>query len=329
MSLTAAQLERRREGIGASEIAAVAGVSRYRTPFDVWLAKVEPDIVVDTSGSAAQRGSALERMTGQLYAERERLTVFSADTREHPKHPWALATPDLVVPFADQWIFDDTGDYLLDKGLVERLAECKWVESPRAALDWGLEGTDEIPQDYYCQTQWQMHVCGVKRCDVAVQFAGREGVFVYPIEYAPDVAYWLFERAREFWFRYVVTEEAPPLDDGNGALRYLEAKFPRNNGAMLAAPLDAEELGQKLALIRARMSADEIERDALEVALKARIGAADGIDAATWRATWRLSKSSGVDWKSIAQVRGATPDDIAAHTRPGVRKFLFTEKETE
>jgi predicted phage-related endonuclease len=48
-------LEWRRGGIGGSDVAAILGVSPWRTEFDVWASKVAPDVVPERDSAEFQR----------------------------------------------------------------------------------------------------------------------------------------------------------------------------------------------------------------------------------------------------------------------------------
>ena len=100
MTLSPEQIARRREGISASEMAAIVGLDPYRSPIDVFL---------DKTGRAApfagnertHWGNLLEDPIRNDYATRRGLLVTVPGTLDHPTLPWAKATPDGVCYMPD------------------------------------------------------------------------------------------------------------------------------------------------------------------------------------------------------------------------------------
>ena len=81
--------------LGGSEIAAVVGLSPYRTSLDVWARKVlnhEQD-----AGPAAEAGLVMEAGILELYARRAKATDLRIlGTCIDPNETWIGATPDRV-----------------------------------------------------------------------------------------------------------------------------------------------------------------------------------------------------------------------------------------
>ncbi|NBR91300.1 MAG: hypothetical protein EBS68_15585, partial [Rhodobacteraceae bacterium] len=73
-------LELRRQGLGASDMAAVMGVSPYKTPYQLWAEKTgatPPQKV----GAAAQRGVILEDAVGRYYEEERGVKLVFVDAQ--------------------------------------------------------------------------------------------------------------------------------------------------------------------------------------------------------------------------------------------------------
>jgi len=134
-----------RHGIGASEIAAACGISRYRTRFGLWLEKTgraEP-----FAGNVHTRlGQLCEPRARQLYADATGADVITPDASMfHPAHAWARATPD-------GWRADDP----------THLVQFKCV-----GFFIGRQWRREIPLEVEAQCQWEMFVTGAKVNDLA------------------------------------------------------------------------------------------------------------------------------------------------------------------
>lgn len=300
--LTAEQQAIRATGIGASEIGVIAGLSKFSTPHELWARKC--GLLPPVEETMPMRvGNALESAIGNLYSQETGAVLLPADTTRHPEHAFVLATPD-------RWIEGQ-----------RKLVEIKTV-GWRMAYDWG-QGADEIPDYYRAQIAWQMLACDVDRCDVAALIGGTD-FRIYQFNRDRELEAALLNIGREFW-GHVERMEPLPVDHSEGARNALEARFPRNGGAMIQATREAEELAIQLAEARAQCAEYAMKEDAIGNALREIIGDNDGIIGDGWKVTWRTPKASAkTDWQAVAKELGAPAGVIAKHTvtKPGSRRFL-------
>lgn len=153
-------LAARRQGVTASEIAVVMGLSPYDSPFALYHRKRGdlPD-VEDTD--AMERGRILEPYIAEKFARLHPEFTVMGDGRQlyaHPDRPWQLATPDRLIdgcdcgpdfaPFAHRCPFDP-------------IAVLETKTDAGGSDEWGEDGSDQIPVHYRCQVLWQMDVLGV------------------------------------------------------------------------------------------------------------------------------------------------------------------------
>lgn len=311
--LTAAQIERRRSGLGSSDIGAIAGVSPHASALDIYCLKT--GLAESSPETPAQRaGRHLEAAVAAMYAEREAAEIAPArvawprsvdGTIQSPFHPWALATPDFAV---------------VEDGAIARILEIKTAGSYRSH-EWGEDGTDGIPLHYLAQVTWQMGVAGIGRCDLAALIGGQD-LRVYRIAFDPELWAMLVDAGGHFWTR--VLEQHPPEIDGSESARaYLHARYPRQRTPLRMASPEAERWATQLAKARADLEAAESAKTEAENRIKEAIAESEGLEGEGWRATWKAAATGGVDWKGVAESLGATPALIAQHTRPEPRKFLF------
>jgi len=185
----------RRTGIGASEAAAVAGVSRRPTRMDIWLDKVGPERQPDPPNEQMRWGHRLEDDIADAYSEATGIAIRETQVCcRSDGHPWMIATVDGVA----------------DDRLVEFKAVGMW-----AMRELGESGdTDTLPAGWILQVQHQMEAHGSDRCDVAVFLPTLE-LRVYPVERSPILVDSLMEIEAEFW-SFVTTKQPPPaLDPGD------------------------------------------------------------------------------------------------------------------
>lgn len=222
-------LKLRREGIGASEIAAVMGISPYDSPFSLWWRKhmgwdTEPNTEMTT-------GTFLETTIARWFTEATKPQqdsivapggLYAAEGR-----PWQLATPDrlLADPCGCCWngnckcgLYGNCSDcmntYLGSPPFA--LLECKWVAYSWDG--WGEDGTSVIPVHYRAQVQWQMDVMEV--AEVFVCALGPGGFRTYRIQRDDKDVTAMREAGRRFMES--LAEGTPPdVDDHTATLPML------------------------------------------------------------------------------------------------------------
>lgn len=183
-----AWLKERQTGLGATDVAAIAGVG-FRTPEEVYTEKTS-DLVTDAPPSPLQMmGLALEPINAALYHQRTGRTLIAPGLIRSPADPWVLATLDRATT-------DAGADY-------GRPVELKYTAF--YGDDWGVEGTDEIPDGYVVQLLWQQIVLRerghlVERGDLsAIDARGSHRVYTVPFD--ANLADLLFDLAASFWGR--------------------------------------------------------------------------------------------------------------------------------
>ena len=163
-------LEARCQGVTASEIAVVMGLSPWSSPYALYHRKLG-NLPEQDDSAAMALGRYLEQYVGDRFAERfPHLVPGNRDKRylfSHPKRPWQLATPDALIR--------EIGCGLDPVAVLE----CK----TDASYDgWGDDGSDEIPVHYRAQVLWQMDVLGVTAGYAACLFLHSRQVRVYELQ---------------------------------------------------------------------------------------------------------------------------------------------------
>jgi putative phage-type endonuclease len=214
-------LAARRHGLGASEIAAVLGISPWESPFSLYWRKAN-DWQTDTNAEMST-GTFLEAVIADWFAANrdplENLVFDYAGLYAHPDRPWQLATPDRLIylrcaecdggDLADPWaaacLFCGGRGYQPD---LSALLECKWVA---ASWDgWGEDRSDIVPVYYRAQVQWQMDVMDVP--EVFVCALGPTGFRTYRIRRDErDLAVMREHGAR--FMRRLADGDPPDIDD--------------------------------------------------------------------------------------------------------------------
>lgn len=198
-----AWLAQRRTGIGSSDIAAVCNLSKWMSPFRLYLDKLGL-LPEDADSDPMKFGRWLEPVVANAYADATGLIVQEPArlTYRHPLQAHCMASPDRLV-FGGR-----NADGVLDSGA--RILECKTAHSSEG---WGPSGTDQVPMPYLLQVQWQLLVLAHEGCayaDLAV-LIGQSDFRIYPNFYpVPEIQTELLRRAGEFW-ALVQARTPPPI----------------------------------------------------------------------------------------------------------------------
>jgi len=324
-------LERRRKHLGASDAAPAVGLSKWGSPLRVCQSKWgELD---ETPSKEMLRGTALEPVVFQVYADYTEHTLRPERFLESEEHYFMSATPDG---------FDE-----------DELADLQIKTSYAFARDtWGDPGSSDVPQDYYIQVQHEMSVTGAKRTIIYVMFADESTFDVFcemlkagvPMDTivaiamrlnedeSSDVAFEAFEverddefiadlveRERHFWETYVLPHELPPCDDVPEKIKKL----------VEATDADLPVLRRLRKTYLARKTAGIAYDDAVDT-IKDMIGDHQGIvhdeiGAIKWKAP--APKPKRDDKAILADYQSKHPEDYAAsvkrntETRTGARRF--------
>lgn len=168
----------RRDGVTASEIAAVLGISPWDSPFSLYWQKVNGWVTDDNEAMAT--GRRVEPVVADWWTDAHdphaNLAVVRAGLYAHPDRPWQLATPDRLIYMGcagcTVWDYEQRPDTRCEDcgsvghtGSPLSVLECKWTGSWDG---WGDEGTDDIPVYYRAQVLWQCDVLGVDEWHLAV-----------------------------------------------------------------------------------------------------------------------------------------------------------------
>ena len=283
-------LAERRKGIGGSDIAALLGMSPFRTPVDLWLDKTgRADPTPDNP--AMRLGRELEPAV---------LTRYAEQTGRGVSHIGTLVD----------------GIYIAN---VDALAPGRVVEAKTSRHGW-----DDVPEWYRAQVMWYLGFFPrVATGDIAALFLMDGSFTIYPVERDNATIAGMRELATDWWNRYVIADVAPPpMSEAD-----CKALWKSHKAAKTVVAVDGvrDSIGKLKALkAEAKRIADEIERHEFAVMREMQdaeiLTGEDGKKIASWKSN---KDSAKTDWKAVAEAVGASPDVIAAHTviKSGARVF--------
>jgi putative phage-type endonuclease len=132
----------RNKFIGGSDVAAILGLNRYKTAYEVWEEK-KHNIKTFEGNQATEWGKKLEPVIIAHFEQVNNVKVFDNNARYISKeHEFLGCHPDGICTINNENV----------------LIEVKTV-STDAYKFWG----NSLPMEYYCQVQHNMYVLGLKK----------------------------------------------------------------------------------------------------------------------------------------------------------------------
>ena len=260
--------------IGGSDIASVMGLSRWKSPLQLWAEKtgrIQPDDLSDNE--AVELGAELEDFVAKKFERKTGLKVRRASKIYISKeHDFMRCQVDRLIEGTDE--------------LLEVKTCSAWK-----AKEW--EGED-IPQEYILQVMFQLYITGRTVGWIACLIGGQKFVFK-KIDFDAALARDIETKVLEFW--RMVCEDTPPMAAGMD--NYFIADIHPESGEQVQA---VAEMNDSIALLQqTKDSIKELEatQDEIEAKLKQTIGDNLGINTGEYVATWKSQHGSRVDVEAL------------------------------
>lgn len=197
-------LEYRKTGIGGSDASVVCGISRYKSPVELWMEKTG-QLPPQEAGEAAYWGTMLESVVREEFTKRTGIEVSKPSViLQSEEHPFMLANVDGICEHPE-------------------LGACIFEAKTASAYKAG-EWEDTIPDEYMCQVQHYMAVTGYQGAYIAVLIGGNTFRWKF-VERDEELISMLLELESTFW-NHVQDRTPPPLDGSDASKKFLSERFP-------------------------------------------------------------------------------------------------------
>jgi putative phage-type endonuclease len=240
--------------LGGSDIGAILGLSPYKSPLAVWMAKTGKE-VKPVDSLPLRFGSFAEEFVANEYAK---ATGFALRHDEsiyiHPNHSYISA-------HIDRFVHTDGLDQPATK-----ILECK-TANPFSRAQWGEPGSDQVPMSYLCQCVWYMAITGIEKTDLAVLF-GNTDFRIYCIARDHELENLVLEKAHHFWHEYVLKNLPPPAQSPEDCQLLFERSDPSKT---LEANPEILALLARLQTLNQQGNACEEETTALKTQIMAQM----------------------------------------------------------
>lgn len=290
-----------RRRIGASAVAAVLGLSPFRTPLEVYLEITEAYERPQPRPRRLEVGKEFEASVARLYSTFTGNKVRRHRRKlQHEKYPWLAGYIDRLVLHR------------------RRPLEVKIVDT-FSRDQWGEDGTDEIPDWVKSQVAAYQVLGGYEIADVAA-LIGASDFRIFEVPKDEEFCEFMIDATHDFWHNFVLPRIAPPPSQ----LSDIRLLYGRDNGRVLTASPQLLEQLRDFKRLKGEIKARERQKAELEFAIKAAAGEAATIaDPHGYPvATWRQNKPSTV--LDAAKLKAEEPDiwQRYAVEKPGARPLL-------
>ena len=271
-------LKARRLGIGGSDVSAIAGLNKWKSPVGIYLDKIGQKPLEELAGEAAYWGNVMKDIVAKEFTVRTGLKVRRKNAiLKHPDYAFMLANVDRLII-----------------GKREGL-ECK-TTSEYLKGDWEA---DEIPPAYLLQCQHYMAVTGFTAWHIAVLIGGNK--FVHKkIDRDEDLITYLINIEKDFWENHVLKQVPPAFDGSDASVDLLKALYPESDpDSEINLPSEVETFIDALDQIKVDLTDLQTKEKEYKNKIKAFMGEYEKAFTATRKVTWKSNDVTRFDSKRL------------------------------
>ncbi|SFK76016.1 putative phage-type endonuclease [Paenibacillus sp. 1_12] len=272
----------RRNGIGGSDLAAICGISKWRTAMHVFLEKLG-EALEEQMGEAAEWGTRLEPLIADKFACEhpewaitEKKIIYC-----HPEHRWALGNLDRMI------ICPKRGRGILEIKTASEYLRKEWDDG-------------NIPDYYYVQLQWYMFVTGLEWGYFATLIGGNK-YREFEVMRDHELIDQLFRLSSDFWHQYVLKGECPPVDGSEACTKLLNRLYPEARSST-TLPLEMTELVENYFSKKHQLKFLEESLTEIENHFKSQLGTFEIGITGMYKVNWENRSRTGVDSKQLKEM---------------------------
>ena len=294
-------LELRRKGIGGSDAAAIVGLDRYRSAFDVYADKIglkeeQPD------NEAMRQGRDFEDYVAQRFMEATGKKVRRRNAvLQHPEHHWMLAN-------IDRWVVGENAGF--EAKTTSVLNRTKFAQG-------------EFPPNYYVQCMHYMAVTGADRWYLAVLVLNK-AFHVFTIERDEAEIQALIAAEKDFWENHVLKQIPPAPDGSESTSEVIKQLFPEAKEREEVALFGYEDKIEQYLQLEAQLKELEKQKDAIKQELQLALSDAEIGRAQGYIVEWKNQTRQALD---TARLKKEQAEIYANYLKPAQTVRVFKIKE--
>lgn len=219
-----AWLLQRRDGVGASECAAILGMGKWsgQTAYGVWLDKTGQVPLSTAMSEAMEWGHLLEPVIRDKAADVLECRVMTVGGLQSRERPWQRASLDAAL------LTPDDGFVPLEVKNTSVYLQSDWAD-------------DQVPDAAELQVQHQLAVCGAPYGYVAGLIGGNRLV-VRRVDRDEELIGHICAEESVFWHDHVLARVTPPIVARDSIADIIAAAgTPDDDGPLILDPEDAAE----------------------------------------------------------------------------------------
>ena len=295
----------RRKGIGGSDCAAACGLSRWKSPLQLFVEKTS-GVKVEEDNERMEWGKRLEPLIRSTFAEKSGLAVTECPVMfAFKEYPYMIANIDGIVS---------------EKDGSKSLLEIKTV-GEYASSDWD----DGLPLEYYLQIQHYLAVTDLKKAYCAVLIGGNK--FNHQVvERDNETIDTITALEYDFWNNHVLKGIPPAVSDKDSEI--LNTLYPKSNSATAILPTEADEIINEYLEIKALEEELKKQKALAENKLKSILGDNEGgQSSAGFFVNWKSVNSNRLD---TARLKAEHPELIEQYSISSTsRRFSITSPKNQ
>lgn len=270
-------LKERQCGIGGSDVGAVLGVNKYKTPFEVYLEKTEPITEIKEQSESAYFGDIFEDIVAKEFEKRTGFKVRR--DRKHYKHK----DYHFMVANIDRRIVGENA-----------ILECK-TANQYLLKEWEDE---EIPASYLLQVQHYLAVTGADRGYIAVLIGGQKFIWK-EVSRDEELIEIIIQAEKDFW-GLVEAKTPPALDGSSAAEKYLKEKYKEvEEDKTVELGFEYKDKIKSYLEMKDQLKNFETQVKELENQIKFEMGNAEYAYVPGYNLSWKNVSSNRVDSKKL------------------------------
>lgn len=271
-------LKYRTKGIGGSDVSVIAGISPFKSVYQLWLEKTGQAQPEEGGSEYAHFGTILEPVVRREFMERTGMKV-------RQKH-MLLQSEEYPFMFAN-----------LD-GVIREGGELCIFEAKTASAykqDVWEEGT---PAPYILQVQHYMAVTGARKTYIAALVGGNR-FFCHEIKRDEEMIGKIIALEKYFWETHVLGGAEPVPDGSEATVHYFNERFRKSNGKTIELPGEALAACEEYERLSQQMKELETAKNAAANQLKSYLKEAETGTVGGRTVMWKTVGRSAVDTKRL------------------------------
>lgn len=285
MVVTTKQLTERANYLGGSDAAGILGLSKWKTPLQVFMAKIYPnhdesENRIGGKNEPSYWGNKLEDKVAEAFTEVTGKKVNRVkETLIHPEYDFIRANLDRRVVGEDAILECKTAHFLKNK-------------------EWENE---EIPTEYILQVMHYLAVTGKAVGYIAVLIGGSKFVWKQ-IDRDEELIKQIIDAEVNFWNNFVISKVPPMVTGSERDSELLARLYPEANpSTSIQLPENHIELIEKRAALKKLINDTETQITEIENLIKAELKDNETGSIGKYLVTWKNQSRTGVDSKKLKE----------------------------